>query len=128
MTTSKPVTLLVDGDILLYHVCSVNEEETRWPGDIWTLHSDGKACREQCDRALLKMREELKGDRIVVCFSDPTGEYFRKDLYPLYKAKRDGRNRTVKLSFGCLSGQSLLTDGTIAGAGGHDRARRANAA
>ncbi len=87
--------LLVDGDILLYQVATQNEEPTRWGSGLWTLHADEETCRIQLDSRISALKKRLGCTKILIALSDPSGAYFRKEIYASYKAKRDGRKPVI---------------------------------
>ena len=44
---------------------------------------------------ILEYGRAVEADRIVVALSDPTGKYFRKDIFPAYKSHRSGTAKPV---------------------------------
>ena len=42
-------TALIDGDIVLYNVCTAIEYAYDWGDDVWTLHSDVKEGKQRMD-------------------------------------------------------------------------------
>ena len=40
-------TLLIDGDILIYKIATLNEEPTHWGEGLWTLHCDENICKAE---------------------------------------------------------------------------------
>jgi DNA polymerase-1 len=90
------VIALIDGDILAYEKASSAEHRFDWEGDgkpSQVLRKEREEVFAEVDQALRGYARTLGASRVVVCLSDLTGNYFRKTLYPLYKASRVG---TVK--------------------------------
>jgi DNA polymerase-1 len=84
-------TLLVDGDLLVYRIAAANEEATEWENDVWTLHSDARACCEQFDGEIRKLVEDLEATKVIVAFSAPKATRFREKLMGSYKGNRSTR-------------------------------------
>ncbi|MDT8900639.1 hypothetical protein [Anaeroselena agilis] len=100
------LTLLVDGDMIVFEICSAIEVPTCWPcedgepGDLWTLHADAAEAKAKVDDRVQSLVERVlrkvkhKGDyEIVLCFTDETN--FRKRILPTYKANRAGKRKPV---------------------------------
>lgn len=86
-------TLLIDGDIFIYKITSVNERPIDWGNDLWTLHCDFKECRETLESVLHSYMTALKADNYILAFSDVHN--FRYDVSPLYKNNRAGKRKPV---------------------------------
>lgn len=83
---AKPPTLLIDGDEFIYKATTVNEVETRWDEDIFTLHTDFSQCKRNLLTALGNICEALETRDIIFCVSSPNN--FRKTILPSYKEAR----------------------------------------
>jgi 5'-3' exonuclease len=86
-------TLLIDGDMLAYRICSAAEEEIRWDSGYHTLHSDGDSCCETWDRMVSDMEETLGADSSWTYFS--LGASFRTDYFVDYKSNRRGKRKPL---------------------------------
>ena len=85
---SKPQTLLIDGDILLYRFACTNEYEIVWDED---MSSDVvNLANAQFDTAMFieRMSERLHTEDVVVIFSGKNN--FRYNVLPSYKHNRVG--------------------------------------
>jgi DNA polymerase-1 len=81
-------TVLIDSDILAYKVASTHEEVHDF-GDTGSFSTaDLEGALAALPKEVESIRQATGADRVVVCLSDPTGRYFRKDLYPAYKSNR----------------------------------------
>lgn len=84
-------TLIADADIQCFEAALVHSDWVQfdesepgfWEGDL------AAAC-DMVDEAMRIAQEIVGADDIIVVLSDPTGQYFRKDLHPDYKANRSG--------------------------------------
>lgn len=90
--------LLFDADILVFQATSSVEQEINWGNDLWTLYAfadEAKdAFQEKLKTILTKVQQRYKGEhRTLMCFSDTVN--FRKQVYPLYKAKRKDKRKPV---------------------------------
>lgn len=85
--------LLIDGDILLYTLCSAAEVEINWGDDIWTLYSDAKEVKGKVKENLENLTDHLDADGYVFCLSDSLN--FRKEIFPNYKGNRRGQRKPV---------------------------------
>ena len=79
--------LLIDADILVYTVASVEEVPTDWGDDWWTLHSDFASARLNFDSRVTRLKIDLKADHVVMALTT-TERNFRKDVLPTYKLNR----------------------------------------
>lgn len=80
METSKPIHLLVDGDIT-YHLNARRKHEDGTP---YTFDDAAAAIRWHYDWLM----ETLGADKMTVVLSGPSGQNFRKRLYEPYKGDR----------------------------------------
>lgn len=88
--------LAVDADCLLYKAAVFAEEETQWDRDFWTLSTNLARAKDYVRDALEDWRVTLTPyvcgglatNNVTLCFSDPSGRYFRHDILPSYKAGR----------------------------------------
>ena len=78
--------LLIDGDILIYKIATMNEVDTHWGNGLWTLHCDENICKTQVDSTIDDLLEDLQADDYVIALTDKTN--FRKDVLPSYKDNR----------------------------------------
>lgn len=92
---SKPIRLLLDGDVFLYQHLLGLEVEIEWEPDIWTLHSDISQAKDSINKAIEKMLEDFGADTYTFCLSCPTEEGFRYQLNPNYKSNRKGKRKPV---------------------------------
>ena len=88
---TKQSTALIDADMLVFQIAAACEEPTHWGDDIWTLHSDAREAISKAEEKIESILEASGCDRAIMCFSDPTGRYWRHDLEPNYKGHRDSR-------------------------------------
>lgn len=84
------MTILIDGDILIYKASAAAEVETVWEGGLITLHSSTTAIGYILSESIDSIRTELGRKRKVI-IALTHKENFRKMLYPDYKGHRTGR-------------------------------------
>jgi len=88
--------LLIDGDILIYKIATLNEVDTHWGDGLWTLHCDENICKGQVDDTITDLKHDLGADSYVVALTDTTN--FRKDVLPSYKDNRKQRRKPMVLN------------------------------
>lgn len=88
--------LLLDGDIIVFQMVTVNEVELRWDDETHTLSSDDKKVRQSIRDRVNNLTKRLEGDEIVFCISDK--ENFRKSIYPEYKSFRKAVRKPLGLA------------------------------
>lgn len=83
----KPLTLLIDADIVVYRAAEVHQRVVDWGDGVVSVSTD------PIEEAILTMQHEvdeymthLHATRLVWCLSDDTN--FRKTILPTYKANR----------------------------------------
>lgn len=79
-------TLLIDGDILIYSVCSAAEYVARFDEDTDVAFCNVHEALHTCTRTIEGWKYLLEADFCVVCFTGK--DNFRKIVYPEYKAHR----------------------------------------
>jgi DNA polymerase-1 len=85
-----PRTLLLDADIIAYKFAAANEKAYDFgDGDVCRT-SDLTKALDDARAYIADMKAALGANEVIVCLSDPTGNYFRKVFYPKYKANRKG--------------------------------------
>ena len=87
------MTLLIDGDIILYQACAACENETQWSEEVWTIDSNLVDVKSLITHRLELLTYLAGQDDFVVALSGPKN--FRKTLYPEYKANRKGQRKPV---------------------------------
>jgi DNA polymerase-1 len=90
-------TLLIDGDVFVYQFACAAEVATHWGDDFWTLHADAKTTKEKLDAFMDELKAKLEADHLIIALSDPTRNYFRKQILPTYKANRDKVRKPIIL-------------------------------
>jgi DNA polymerase-1 len=88
--------LLIDGDILIYKIATMNEIDTHWGNGLWTLHCDENTCKSQVDSTIDDLLEDLNADDYVIALTDKTN--FRKDVLPSYKDNRKQKRKPMVLN------------------------------
>ena len=88
--------LLIDGDILIYKIATMNEVDTHWGNGLWTLHCDENICKTQVDSTIDDLLEDLQADDYVIALTDKTN--FRKDVLPSYKDNRKSKRKPMVLN------------------------------
>ena len=79
-------TLLLDGDQYLYKACVALETDVRWDDQNHMLFSNAEEAWDVFTGSLENVLEELKASKAYLAFTGSGN--FRRDIYPLYKAKR----------------------------------------
>ena len=88
--------LLIDGDILIYKIATMNEVDTHWGNGLWTLHCDENICKVQVDSTIEDLLTDLEADSYVVALTDTHN--FRKDVLPSYKDNRKQKRKPMVLN------------------------------
>lgn len=93
--STKPTTLLIDGDIYAYKHAAGSEVPTDWGDDMWTLHTDVAIARKVMDSAIKACVLALDAQKVRVALSHK--ECFRRDIDPSYKASRKKSRKPIGL-------------------------------
>ena len=93
---AKKKVLLIDGDILIYKIATMNEIDTHWGDGLWTLHCDAKVCMDDVYAQIDDLGSQLEADDYVVALTDKNN--FRKDVLPTYKANRKLKRKPMVLN------------------------------
>lgn len=83
---SKKTTLLIDGDILIYSICSATEYVARFDDETDVAFSNINEALALCDDTVTRWMEKLNAEFCVIGFTGK--DNFRKTVYPQYKAHR----------------------------------------
>lgn len=78
--------VLVDGDILLYGVCSACEYSARFDDDLDVVFCNTAEAQGMIDATLSSYKEKFQTEKLIIAFSGSGN--FRKTIYPEYKAHR----------------------------------------
>lgn len=90
-------TLLLDGDIIAFSLCSKYETEIRWSNEVHTLHSDAKQVEAAVKSRVDYFKELLETDSVI--FVTTGANNFRKQVYPEYKGNRKEARKPLCLSY-----------------------------
>jgi DNA polymerase-1 len=85
----------LDGDIAVFKAASAVEEEIHFSDDLSILTSNLSRALSQFQSNVDEIQEELKADKVIICFSDPQRRYFRHDVLPTYKQNRSGTRKPI---------------------------------
>tara|TARA_R110002020_G_scaffold197481_9_gene398579 strand:+ start:2829 stop:3566 length:738 start_codon:yes stop_codon:yes gene_type:complete len=86
-------TLLIDGDIALYEVCTTCEAATDWGDDLWTLHCDLKEARQKFDGWVARVLQKTDAKKAVIALSGMNN--WRKGILPSYKHNRKPKRKPL---------------------------------
>lgn len=87
---AKPPLMLVDGDIITFHVATATMVETyHRDRDAYTWEVDMELARSSVHERLDGLAQWMGATQTIVAFS--SGKNFRKDLDPAYKVNRTGK-------------------------------------
>jgi DNA polymerase-1 len=88
--------VLIDGDILIYQIAAVAEENVEFSNEVVAAWVDINAAKQAADAAIHKIIDNTKSDDAVICLTDTTN--WRKSLLDSYKANRRGIRKPVALA------------------------------
>lgn len=82
--------LLIDADSIAVAISAVGQTNLLFPGAEPVVHATGENLLDAADHRLAKIRKELGSPdaHVVVCFSCPSAEGWRRKVYPPYKTNR----------------------------------------
>lgn len=93
MKSSAKLTLLIDGDLILYKSTSAVEIDWRIDEDNHILFSNASEAFDLFVGSVDKLQRELGTDDVVIAFTK--GQSFRSELYEPYKAPRQGNRKPL---------------------------------
>ncbi len=124
---SKPLKILIDADMIVFHSCAACETPIDWDCDLTTLHCEHAEAEKLADDTVISIVDKVLDHykytgkyEILMCFSDT--ENFRKHILPSYKANRVGKRKPlgyskvvewVKDNFTCYQKPTLEADDCI---------------
>lgn len=88
------LTLLIDGDILLYRAALKAENVFTWDEDTYSVSANLTEAQGHYDLAVAHIEETLGVTSSIICVSSG-GTTFRRELLATYKANRKGRKPFV---------------------------------
>ena len=94
-TKENTLTMLVDADIVLFQMATVNEVDLRWSSGIHTLHSDENKCKAAVLSRLDYLKRLTGATQVICCITDSSN--FRKLVYPDYKLQRKATRKPLVL-------------------------------
>jgi len=86
------VTLLIDGDVVVYRATTAVEQDIRWDEDVHTLHSDPLEAQQNIKDQVNRWAKRFEAD-VVFAFSDK--DNFRKTIFPAYKSNRKDKRKPL---------------------------------
>lgn len=89
----QEVTLLIDGDVVVYQATAAVEQEIDWGDDLWTLHSNMADAKFIIEAQVSNWKHRLDATNVIFAFSD--SHNFRKDIYPPYKSNRVSKRKPL---------------------------------
>jgi DNA polymerase-1 len=87
------MTLLIDGDIVLYQHATAVEEAFDWGDDLWTLHADASEAKQRLDYWVKNVMEKFNAGRCI--FALTGNDNWRLQVMPSYKAHRKTTRKPV---------------------------------
>lgn len=90
---SRP-TLLIDGDSVAFKAACAHQESINW-GDGVSIDTNPTGAENHMVAALESYRDILKADSMIICLGGD--DYWRKKLWPDYKANRRDKERPLLL-------------------------------
>ena len=86
---------LIDTDIILHRASSGVQSNYEWDNGVKSVSADFAAARDKAEGLIGEYGRAIHADRLVLCLSDPTSNYFRRQLLPTYKSHRSGTPKPV---------------------------------
>ena len=98
--------LILDADILLFQVMSSLEVDVELQPDVWTRFVRIDDARQEYYERVAELQHKFDAtdEHTYHCFT--TGSFFRKDIFPDYKANRKGSKKPI--GFGALKSEILF--------------------
>lgn len=94
---NKKVSLVIDGDIVVYKACAASERPIKWDDDLWTLHTDEWDAKnksyQEIKRIIKGVGEYFDVQDCIITFSSQYN--FRKSIYTDYKANRANKRKPM---------------------------------
>ena len=89
--------LIIDADCLLFQTMSAMEVDVELQPDVWTRYVRIDDARQEYWERVVELQEKFAAtpETTYHCFT--TGSFFRKEIYPEYKANRKGSNHRLGL-------------------------------
>lgn len=84
------MTVLIDGDIVLYWACYRNQQTISW-GDSVTEFSDLTKTKRDFKQKIKQIKKNCGTKTYIICFTCPSRDNFRKTVDPDYKANRTSK-------------------------------------
>jgi len=88
-------TLILDADLILHRAASMAQALYRFDEGAECVSTDFAAAKDKAQSLVHDWSRALFADRIVLALSDPTGRYFRKEIFPAYKSHRSGHAKPL---------------------------------
>lgn len=94
---SQPPILLIDGDVIAYQAAAASEKIICFDEDNCFPMASLEDAIVSAERRITNFRERFQATSYYLALTD--AQYFRKEIYPSYKANRAGKPKPVCLSF-----------------------------
>lgn len=94
-SAKEPLTMLLDADIVLFQMATVNEYDLRWNNGIHTLHSDEAKCKASVINRIEHLKQLTGATSVICCITDSSN--FRKQVYADYKMQRKATRKPLVL-------------------------------
>jgi DNA polymerase-1 len=92
----KQVTLLIDGDILVWRAAAAAQRDVDWGHNVYTSSADVHEAIGRLDSDIASLRSKLKATDLLIALSDPERENnWRRTVLPSYKSNRSTRKPLV---------------------------------
>lgn len=88
--------VLIDGDILIYQIAAVTEENVEFSNEVIAAWVDINEAKQTTDAAIHRIIDQTKSDDAVICLTDKTN--WRKSILATYKANRIGIRKPVAIA------------------------------
>ena len=87
------MTLLIDGDILLYRMGYVNQDVIEWEADCTSEFTDIEKAKKDFDRFVKLLMKDTKATDYIICLSGSNN--FRYRVEPTYKHNRKESSKPI---------------------------------
>ena len=112
-------TLLIDGDIIAFEACAVDQAIVDWDGNgAASVITDLQAVKDSITQRVGALRARFKAAEVVLCVGGP--DKFRANVWPAYKTNRSTSGRPLLLESAKLFMREHLGARYIPGLEGDD--------